>query len=114
MLSSVMIFWFIFAKTNLNVRMAQKTRIFGATGSLVVLLSGLFKVLVLEYEFEVLKDNPKTLNWIDLYAYYYVFTALWSFEDFRFTLFVKSPVFAYFQWRMEFFRQQIASNTVTD
>ena len=102
------------AVTKMSEKIAARTGIFGLTGTIIVTFSGLFKVVVLENHFEELRSNPKTVNWLTIYLFFYLTSGLWSFEDFRITLFVKSPLYAVLQWKLVSFRKQIASYEVTD
>jgi hypothetical protein len=86
------------ARTKLTERMAIRTKVFGATATILVIFSGLFKLCTVRYYPEEMKENKRTINWLQLYHFFYMSSALWSIEDFRITLFVKSPAFVLINW----------------
>ena len=81
---------------------------FGATGSFHVIATSLLRVIIVEFFLDSWADDKLRLkNFIEINSYNYLASGIWSFEDFRLTAFVKTPIFFLLNMKLVFVRDKV-------
>lgn len=84
------------AHTKKSTNLAVRFNTFGWAASVQVFYTGALKCWVLYKYYDSVSSDPRIMDYIDIYYYYFIVTNFWCFEDFRLTVFVKVPLFTLF------------------